>query len=214
MPKKEAELQQIVLDRKYLQHPQDPIKNKEVFIERTRLAMRMSATETSNLNLVKLQLVAAEAAKTNKVLEDILLNSAELASSYGNLQMNQKLYFQSGNPEWFGSVHFRSAAVFSRDKETHNLAREHMGKANNWLAYRNKLDEETKEKFKLTIQDIAYGAETVLRLSGVEACIDWLKGWKPKASVYRAIQVLLYKLIETSDKKQLDKWIKGKRASD
>lgn len=203
------ELRQIVLERKYLQHPQDPIKNKEVFIERTRLAMQISASETSNLNIVKLQLVAAEAAKTNNVLEEILLNSAELASSYGNLQMNQKIYFQSGNPAWFGSVHFRSAAVFSRDKETHNHAKDHLRKVNSWLSHRQKLNKEKQKEFTITAQDIAYGAEAVLHLSGVEACINWISEWRPKSFLYEVIQLLLYKLIENTERKQFDKWFAG-----
>ncbi len=44
-----------------------------------------------------------------------------------------------------------------------------MAKAKSWVDYRNKLDDKEKEKFDLTIQDIAYGAEAVLRLSGVDA---------------------------------------------
>lgn len=204
---KKDELLEIVLEHKYLQHPQDPIKNKEVFVERTRLAMGLAAADGNDLNVIKLQLTAAQAAKTNKVLEDILLNSAELASAYGSLQMNQKLYFQSGNPEWFGAVHFRSAAVFSRNKETHGLAKEHLSKTKSWLAYRDGLAEEKREAFKLTEQDIAYGAEAVLRLSGVKACVNWLINWNPKVAVYKAVRLLLLKIIELDNKSQINKWL-------
>lgn len=203
-----GELIAIVLERRYLAYPQDPVRNKEVFIERTRIAMTAGAPD--GLNYLKLQMVAAEAAKSNKVLEDILLNKADLAAAYGNLQTNQKIYFQSGNPGWFGPVHFRSAAIFSREKETLALAREHLSKGRSWLQYRHHLDEEELEGYPITGTDMAFAAEAVLRLEGVEKCIAWVDRWQPTSFSYEVAEILLTNLITTDPLQRIAGWLKGR----
>ena len=202
-------LQTTVLENRYLNHPSDPIKNKDVQVERTRLAMKMSGEQNNKLNLIKLQMVAAEAAKTNSVLEQILVDKAELASSYGDLQMNQRIYFQSGNPAWFGHVHFRSAAVYSRTVATHDLAKQHLNKAYDWMGYRNRLTKEERNDYRISDKDIAYGAESVLRISGAAECIKWLGSWTPREAVYKAVEILLHNLVEAPDKAKLKQWVKG-----
>lgn len=52
-------LQNIVIEKKYLDHPVDRIKNKEVFIERARLAMMLIKDDHNNLDFLKLLAVAA-----------------------------------------------------------------------------------------------------------------------------------------------------------
>lgn len=202
-------LQTIVLEKEYLQLPADPIKNKDVQVERTRLAMKISGERNNKLNLIKLQMVAAEAAKTNSVLEQILLDKAELATSYGDLQMNQRLYFQLGNPSWFGHVHFRSAAIYSRNLSTHDLARQHLSKADDWMEYSRRLPANEQHDFSISDRDIAYGAEAVLNIAGPASCIEWLGGWKPRDAVYRASEILLHNVIESSGKAKAKKWFRG-----
>jgi hypothetical protein len=208
LAKKKNELLKIVLDRKHLEYPSDPIKNKEVIIERTRLAMQLCSSDPNNLDFLKLQMLAAETAKTNKILENVLINNAELAASYGNVQTNQKLFFQAGNPGWFGTVHFRSAAFFSRNVETHDLANEHLKKAENWVHHRRHLSEHEQREYNISKMDLAYGAEAVLRLYGVEECIKWLKGWKPRDLIYEVLGLLFSKLIIDSSLKEVENWLK------
>lgn len=203
-----GELRDIVIEKKYLAYPLDPVKNKEVFIERTKTAMRMSSAEFDPQDFIKLQIVAAEAAKTNSVLEEILLDKPDLAAKYGNLQTNQKIYFQSGNPGWFGKVHYRNAAVYARQKETWDLAKQHLSKAREWLDYRNKLDEEELKDYKLTANDLAFGAEAVLHLHGAEKAIEWLGRWKPRQAIYDVVHILLNNLFALGNTAQVDRWFK------
>lgn len=200
-------LRNIVIDRQFLKYPSDPLRNKDVFIERTRLAMKLSASDDTNINLLKLQMIAAEAAKSNDALERILLNNAELASAYGDLQMNQRLYFQQGQPEWFGRVHLRSAAIYSRDISTHELAKEHLKKAESWIEYRNSLDEDQIRKFSLYPRDIAFGAEAYLRLYNPSKCIRWLNRWNNKRAIFTSVEILLNELFDNTDLKGFNQWI-------
>lgn len=208
---KKRQLQNIVIERKYLTHPVDSIKNKEVFIERARLAMLLIKDDRNNLDFLKLLAVAAEAAKTNKVLEDILLNKTDLAVSYGNLVTIQKMYFQQGNPGWFGSAHFRSAAIFSRKTETHNLAKEHLEKAEKWLQHRNKVSEEEQRDYDISSKDVAFGAEAILRVFGPAHCIASVERWLSPEFRYQIATDLISILISNSSPAELKKWFSGRR---
>jgi hypothetical protein len=198
-------LENVVIEKKYLKLPSDPIRNKETFVERTRLAMKNS--QTLRLNFLKLQIIAAEATKTNQILERILLDNPELASVHSDIKTNQRLYFQSGNPAWFGRVHFRSAAVFSRKESSRQLAEDHLRKANAWLDYRRGLPVEKAREFEINSTDIAYGAEAILRMHGASASMAWLSRWQPESLVYDSTEELLNTLIETSQPDQVTKWL-------
>jgi len=201
-----TELVDIVIDRKFLERPADPIKNKEVFIERVRLAMRM--TDRADLEFFKLQFIAAEAAKSNELIENILIGHAELAAAYGDLQTNQKLYFQSGNPRWYGPAHFRNAAVFSRDKGTHDLARKHLERARSWMNYRARLKEEEQDDYDFSGKDIAYAAEATLRVSGIDRCAKFIDSWTPKSFGFEVFEELLKLLIASESNQQLNNWLR------
>jgi len=123
------ELETIVLNREFINLPTDPVRNREVFIERARLAMKNTVTTSNNLNYLKLQIVAAEASKANSVIEDTMLKKPELSLAFGNGQANMQFYFTDGNPHWYGRVHLRSAAIFSRNPATHDLAKKHLRNA-------------------------------------------------------------------------------------
>ena len=207
---KKAVLHDVVIERKLLDYPKDAVKNREVFVDRTRLAMLLAKDSGNNLNFLKLLGVAAEAAKTNKLLEEILLNKAELAVSYGNLETIQKMYFQQGNPEWFGPVHFRSAAIFSRKSATHDVAKQHLNRAEKWIQYRNKLTDDELNQYQISVSDIAYGAEAILRIFGVDECIRWINGWISKQLRYGIVKQLLPVLLEHATTAQINDWVKGK----
>ncbi|TCC88775.1 hypothetical protein EZ428_19290 [Pedobacter frigiditerrae] len=203
-----SELRELVIDRNYLDYPLDPVKNKEVFIDRAKTAMRNASVDFNPQDFIKLQVVAAEAAKTNKVLENILFERPDLAAKYGNLQTNQKIYFQSGNPGWFGPVHYRNAAIYARQPETIELAKQHLKKAKEWVDYRRNLEEDELEKYKLKASDLAYGAEAILHISGADKAVDWIQGWKPKQTLFEVAETLLRNLIANGSTHLADKWLK------
>lgn len=203
-----AELREIVIDKRYLSYPLDPVKNKEVFIERTRYAMVHSDEDFNAINFFKLLIISAESAKTNDVLENLLLGQPELAAEYGNRQTNEKLYFQSGNPAWFGPIHYRNAAFYARNPQTRGVANEHLKKARDWLDYRARLDETEIEDYKISTTDIANGAEAIFYLSNIEDAIEWISGWGPQEVVYRALKIFLHKLIYFGQVEEVNIWLK------
>ncbi|MFM2332570.1 MAG: hypothetical protein RIQ74_1396, partial [Pseudomonadota bacterium] len=200
------ELLSIVINRTHISLPLDPIRNKETYINRTRLSMQSFETKIPSLNFLKLQIIAAESAKANRIIEEILLNHPELANAFGNLQTNKELYFNSGNPAWFGPIHFRSAAFYSREKESRSIAIEHLKKAMEWLRYRGGLNETDKREYTYDVQDIAHGAEAILRIYDIHKCKEWLERWTPSFA-YKVIEELSSILSSSTNIKQINFWL-------
>lgn len=205
---RQNELKDIVLSRSFLKRPVDLVRNKEVFIERARLAMKYSSLQDNRLTFLKLQAVAADASKTNTVLEDIMIKNPELISLFHNSQTSKKLYFQGDNPEWFGRVHLRSAAILSRNSQTHDPAKEHLKNAEAWLRYRNSLSDEKRGRYDISEQDLAFGGEAYLRLGNVKACVGWFSRWKPKEFVFDSIRKLLNILLTSSELRKIYYWLR------
>jgi hypothetical protein len=203
------ELETIVLNREFIELPVDPIRNREVFIERARLAMKNTVTTSNSLNYLKLQIVAAEASKANSVIEGTMLNKPELSLAFGNGQANMQFYFTDGNPHWYGRVHLRSAAIFSRNPATHDLAKKHLRNAEAWIDFRRSLPEHKLVEYDIDDQDLACGSEAILRIFGPARAIRWLQRWKPKGLIYFAIEPLIENLLATSSARQFYKWFQS-----
>lgn len=198
------DLQAITLERKFLNRPLDPIRQREVFIERARLAMRYASIQEDRLQFLQLQAVAAEASKTNKVLEEIILSNPELASAFGNAETNRKMYFQSGNFQWHGKVHLRSAAVLSREPATQAQAKEHLRSAEAWIRFRSRLEDERLREFDISETDLSFGGEAYLRLFGIQQCVRWFERWNPKTFVYESLSIFIRHMLNGSTKKEID----------
>jgi len=200
------ELEEIVLSRSLSKLPEDPVRNREMFIERAMLAMRNTLTNGDRVTYLQLQIVAAEASKENTVLQDLMIQNPELANTFGNNQTNQKFYFQDNKRYWSGRIHLRSAALFSRNRQTIQQAKKHLESASDWISFRNDLAEEERRKYELNDIDLACGTEAILHISGAAKAAKWLKGWKPKEILYQSLDILLTNLIQYSTPAQIKKW--------
>lgn len=202
------ELHNIVLNKTCLGEPVDPISNREILIERTRLAMENASKSSDKLMFLKLQFIAAEASKTNKALEEISKKNSDLITMYGNENSISNLLLHSRNIKWFGSLYFRNAAILSRSKNTHSLAYIDLNKAEDWMRYRDSLDENEQNDFPVTEKDIAYGAEAILRIEGVISCTKWLKRWRPKTFVYTVVKSLIQSVLIYSAEDEIKRWLR------
>lgn len=175
-----GKLQRLVLTRGLLQQPADPIQNREVFLQRTRLAMQAAlATATDQLTFLKLQMVAAEATKTDIVLKKTLRDHPHLTVQYGDVASIQKLYLEPEENDYgggnyksdsspqrhFGSLYYQSAAVYAREQP-----------------------EEVRKRLAFDFSDIIAKLEAYVVLRGVSDATRWFKTWKTgknKSSVLR-----------------------------
>lgn len=197
------QLQQLVLTRDLLQQPADPIQNREVFLQRTRLAMQAAlATATDQLTLLKLQMVAAEATKTDSVLKRTLRDYPQLTVQYGDVGSIQKLYVEPEENDHgdddnenerspqrhFGSLYYQSAAVYARDPARRQLAEAQLKQADAWRQWvRSKPEDSRKGFFDISddIPDIIAGLEAYVVLRGVSDAARWFNTWE--TGDYRAL---------------------------
>ncbi len=199
---KAEQLQQLVLDKDLLQQPADPIQNREVFLQRTRLAMQAAlATATDQSTFLKLQMVAAEATKTDNVLKKTLREYPQLTVRYGDVGSIQKLYvepeendhsgddYENGrSPQrHFGSLCYQSAVVYARDPARRQLAEAQLKQADAWRQWVRGRPEGSRKGF-FDILDIIAGLEAYVVLRGVSDAVRWFRTWKTgeyKASILR-----------------------------
>ncbi|MCY1719232.1 NACHT domain-containing protein [Prolixibacteraceae bacterium Z1-6] len=205
-------LKNVVLDEEYKSLPKDPIRNKEVYIKRTKLAMKVCSEEDDNLTFFKLAFIAADAAKTDAALNGLLIENADLVASFGESDSLQRLYAESEEKTWSGSFYYQLAAIYSRQVNSAELATRYLKTASKWLEWRNRQkDIDEPRHYQITDSDIANGAEAHLRVFGSQAAFDWLNGWRPKEAVFRATSVLLNNILRYSKEKQIQEWIKPLR---
>ncbi len=203
------DLKGIVLRKEYMSLPVDPLRNKEVYFERVKLALKISNNEDNNVDLFRLILLSANLAKTNAILKDILVSNVELAIEFDSFPSLQKLLLESENSIWFGSLHFQLAAIYSRKLGQDDLVEKHLETAEKWMSWRNQLKDYEKHEYKISHNDIANGAEAIFKLYGVEKTIFWLNRWKPREIYFTSGKILIENIIKYSEKRKIRKWIKS-----
>ncbi|HAF34858.1 MULTISPECIES: NACHT domain-containing protein [Sphingobacterium] len=187
------ELKSIVFNKKYLVVPKDPVILKEIAIDRTRQAMKLSLREKKIVDFLKLQILAAEAAKTDDTLTETLLSNADLTAMYGDRNTVENLYFKSDRLTWYGPVHYRCAAVYARNTGTINEAKAHLKTAHSWLDWRTREPWKEREFYQIDIIDLAFATEAICRLENVKEAMNWL--WR---RFYHKMDIVAQLLLKNS----------------
>jgi len=210
--KHEEKLKDIVLNQNYISLPTDPIRKKEVYIERTKLAMKVSSNTDDNLTFFKLAFVAADAAKTDVALNNLLIQNADLVASFGETDSLQRLHLNSEEKSWSGSFHYQLAAIYSRESNSTELAKRHLKTAEKWVEWlmRQKETDESSN-YRITHEDIAHGAEAYLRIYGSQNAFTWLNRWSPKEAVFQATDYLIDEVLKYSTEDQIIEWLESLR---
>lgn len=175
----------------------DPVERTEIFARRAQLALEVVQDEGDDTELLRLLFVVAEASKTDQAVEELLLKNADLACRYGNPLTVQRLYLSPANKRitWYGPTHLLCAANFSRNRETHNRAQEHLRSAEAWIRHWSSTPERERHGRSIGNKDIALGTEAVLRLGGIARAESWLFRWRPPEVVRDAAARLCRNLV-------------------
>lgn len=201
------ELVDMVLNRELLSFPKDPIRNKEVYINRTKLALKASKNIQDDLTYFKLLFIAAEESKTDKALTALLIDYPDLVSRFGDEAALTRLKLKSDEKPWAGAFHLKLAGINSREPENKEIAIKHLKTAREWLSWRNNKKEDELKDYPITSLDIAYETEAVLRLFGLNKAIDAIDRWKPKRIKLLAGNYLIENVISFSAKENIDEWL-------
>ena len=209
---KHEELKDIVLKKQYMKVPDDPIRNREIYISRTKLAMKVCKENEDNLSFFKLTLIAAEEAKTDKRLTELLTDYPDLVSKFNDDTSLIRLKLNSGEKSWAGSFHLKLAGYLSRNPKNKKEALRHLKTARDWINWRFhsnfKEDENDYEnRFSISSIDIAYQTEAVLRIFGVKEAVNSINRWTPKNIRLSAGDYLTNNILSFDSSSQISNWL-------
>lgn len=202
------ELVEIVLKRELLGFPKDTIRNKEVYANRTKLALKVSKDVQDNLTYFKLLFIAAEESKTDKALTQLLIGYPDLVSRFGDEISLSRLKLKSNEKPWGGSFHLKLAGIYSRKADNKEISLKHLKTAHEWIDWRRSKKEEELRDYNIETIDIAYEVEAVLRIFGAEKAIETINRWNPKEVRLSVGNYLVENVISYSKDVQINSWLK------
>ena len=149
-------------------------------VQRKRLALALSACAEGGrpADTACILLLAAEAARTEHSILEIVRRSPELASVFGEPEAVASVFMDNEDAPWLGAAHLRVAAVLARH-QCGESAKEALGLAQAWLRRWSSLSSVERRRWELNASDVGKGAEAVYWLGGWEAARDWLARWRP-----------------------------------
>lgn len=204
------ELKNIVLNRTFLKLPHDPIRNKEVYINRTKSALRVCSNDDDIVAYFKLIFIAAEESKTDKALTNLLVKYPDLVTKLGNKSSIARLNQKSDEQTWAGSFHLKLAGIYSREIQHKQIAIRHLKTARNWLNWKHSsIEEDEYRNYPISSLDIAYQTEAILRLYGAEKAVNSINSWTPKSILLSSGEYLSKNILIHSTDIEIKDWIKN-----
>ncbi|OCW92678.1 hypothetical protein A9168_14980 [Macellibacteroides sp. HH-ZS] len=190
------QLQQIVLKQTHISAISEPLQQKQLLIDRTRLALESVNKTTDKGTFIRLQLLAAETAKTNATLRSILIENADLVALYNISERSKENY--SFDLSWYGAYYARKSAALSRKPQFKNQAKVYLKEAESWFHWciRQNRNDHFERNFNVTVEDIKNVTEAYLNIYDVNEAIKYISRWRPKDVVFRSIKELTYSLLD------------------
>lgn len=205
---RKEELKEIVLFEKYRSIPLDPVRNRAVYIDRTKLAMKIAHKETDNLTFFKLLFIAAEQSKTDKALTNLLVNNPDLVIQYGDDSSLAKLSANSQDKTWGGSYHLTLAGIYSRFSSKKEIAKEHLRVGRQWLNWRStSIGKDELHQYPISPVDIALETEAVMRLSDCDRAYKSLSRWTPKPVRLSSGNIFLDNILYSAGDDEIKQWL-------
>lgn len=153
----------------------DGLPRQQTFRRRLTLAMRHAADVSDRLGACQLVVLAAEAARQDQAVSQILRRRPDLGMRYSDPEAVMRVYASSEETAWKGPVHMQLAGFFARTGDRRRAAREgRMVEA--WLQRWRDQDED----WSLEPDDVAAYAEASFFLEGPRAAEHQIRRWRPR----------------------------------
>jgi hypothetical protein len=198
----------LVLERQPPLGIEDNLLRLAVTQRRLTLALRAAHNVGHEDDLVRVVLLAAEAAQSDQALTALVRENPDLAALYGDAESVARLYMREEHTPWLGSAHLRAAAVLARDPAKRDRARDHLQAADAWLRRWVALPKPERQLWQVDTIDIARGAEAVFWLEGSVQARAWLRRWRPPRAVLAAVGELAASLVQQLTDDQLDEQLR------
>jgi hypothetical protein len=202
-------LNKIVIENQLNSVHLDPIKKKEIFISRSKLALKVNNLLGDKITFFKIAFIAADAAKTDTLLNNLLADNIDLLASIGESETIEKIIRKTKENLWGGPLNYLQAAILSRGNNNLSIAKQHFITAEKWVQWKQqRKDLDRDEKFDINYKDIAYGAEAILKIWGAKSAVKWLLKWKPQSVGVYSANHLFHNLSRHYSNKEISEWVK------
>ena len=206
---REIELIQLALDGPQPDIITDDLLRLRVVRRRLELALKSVSQMGRDADAVKLLLRSAEVARTNTAVVELVQHDPELATIYGNPRSVVELCAQKEHASWFGPAHMQIAALYARDPQRLDLAREHYEYAEAWLRRYFRLPENERRHWDFSSVDMARRWEAIFYLDGLEPLQNDVKRWHPKEIVLDALDALVRTVAPRLGTEKCDEILQG-----
>lgn len=190
----------------------DSVVRLHVYRRRLTFALRAALDDGRPEDAFRLTVLAGEAARSDSALENIIREHPDLAMHHGDPRGVAAVYLRQENAPWRGPLHLRISAMYAREGEF-GPADEHFAYAKAWLREALTKTEDHSDEWRISIGDIAAGAEAVYWRHGLSRALQWLRAWRPEEAVFGAVNRLALALVRKCDLQQLELEVTGVRMS-
>jgi hypothetical protein len=178
----------------------DPIRRREIEIQRLRLAIKVCREAGDVPRALRFVLIGAEAMTTDAALRDLLSNNADLAVGFAADTASRLVLGNSNAINLHGPLLFQRLAVDAQRGDAISVREGHR-QLSAWMQARKDAFEEVgqehryPEAWKIAAEDIAAEIYASLLLEGPKIALDRLAGWRPKRVALEVARALIPKLL-------------------
>jgi hypothetical protein len=173
----------------------DPVRRREVHLQRLKLAMQVARAHGGTVEAVNVLLRGARALKTDAAMRKMLTDNIDLSSAFSasslrrTVLMEPKLVGLQGRAlSWLALQAARSGNVVE--------ARDWLRQFRSWLAilHQHRAGKNAPQ-WKLGPQELAAEGEAALLAFGAEAGAEWLRRWTPKSVMPPVLLTIVQRLL-------------------
>jgi hypothetical protein len=202
----------MTLDRGEPRAIEDSVLRLQVYRRRLTFALRAALIAGHPADAFRVTVLAGEARRSDAALQTIVREYPDLAMHHGDPRGVAEIYLRQENRPWRGPLHLRVSAMYAREGEF-GPADEHFAYASAWIREALSKPDRDSDEWRVSIADLASGAEAIYWRHGLSRSLDWLRHWRPEEVVFAAANRLAIALVRKCDLSQLDQEITSTRMS-
>jgi hypothetical protein len=162
---------------------------ERLIVLRRRIALALQWAR--GVEVAKLLLLAADAARAHGALGALVTARPDLAALFANREELEKLYLDGQTEPWLAPAFWRLGAAYSRYPGLREAALEAMRRGEGWMLRWIKRDAANRERWRLDAADIANECLAIYSLAGPDAAIKELMRWRPRHRREEVLQRLV-----------------------
>lgn len=184
----------------------DPVRRREVQLQRLKLAMRAAREAGRRSEAILVLLRGARALRTDEAVRKMLTDNLDLSARFTQRSL-RKAVLQDRK---YVGLHGRTLSHLMLDAAIRGDGLRMRDWRRQFLAWletyfqRRKESEGSRSDWTLDHGELAAEAEAVLRTEGARAGIATLRRWTPKTLIPKVIQIITHRLLSSGESKLVE----------